>query len=294
MSYDLFFKPRTGNIKPMDIIDYFRQRRDYQVDSQQAFYQNEDTGVYFVFELQSETGPDEDRPYPVTLNINYFRPSFFGIEAEQEVTALVRTFDMTVFDPQENGMGEGEYSPEGFLRGWNHGNEFGYSAFLAEPNHRVNLIYFPTKNLIDAWTWNRSRSELQREFGEWKFVPKINFVLLDGQPSTAAVWPDGIPIAVPEVDYFLVMRKQMAPRRLFRRIEDMTLLSRDDALPIFEKHRSSRGDGIVVLSYDRPPQEVKKFVESLPRDGRKIQVVSADKVLNQELVEKFWTANSLS
>src|SRR5271157_2989471 len=114
VSYDLFLKPRTGNVTPEAFSDYFRLRRNYKVNLPQAWYENEDTGVYFVFELSSEINQNGGRSYPITLSINYLRPSFFGLEAEPEVSAFVRAFDATVSDPQTNGMGEGEYHSDLF------------------------------------------------------------------------------------------------------------------------------------------------------------------------------------
>ena len=90
MSYDLFFKPRRGDADSSQFAEYFRNRRHYKVDVPEVLYENEDTGVYFMFDLEREPDEDEGTHYPVALNLNYFRPSFFGLEAEPEVTAFVR------------------------------------------------------------------------------------------------------------------------------------------------------------------------------------------------------------
>ena len=47
--------------------------------------------------------------------MNFFRPSFFALEAEPELTLVVKEFDFTVLDPQTDGMGKGEYEPSRFL-----------------------------------------------------------------------------------------------------------------------------------------------------------------------------------
>jgi hypothetical protein len=286
VSYDLFFKPRSGEVQAESFADYFNQRPYYKLTPPQAWYENEDTGVYFVFEHQSEAEDDENPFFPLALNINYYRPSFFGLEAEPEVSAFVKAFDLTVSDPQNDGMGEGEYDRDLFLRGWGRGNEFAYSAILREPANRKDVVCLPTAKLLKTWAWNRDRDQLQKQLGESTFVPRALFVLLSGKPATAAVWPDGIPIAVPEVDYFLVPRKELAPRRFLKRVEDRTLLSWADAKPVFEKHRSTGPRGTLVLNYYTPPADIERFVQSLPIDDREIQGLAADKVLNQEVVER--------
>jgi hypothetical protein len=286
VSYDLYFKPRAGSFESRRFSEYFSQRTHYKVNGAQAWYANEDTGVYFVFELQDEAEHAEGEYFPVALNLNFFRPSFFGLEAEPEIKAFVDAFDMTVSDPQTHGMSDGEYSSELFLSGWNHGNEFGYAAFLRDPASRDDLVSLPAADLIAAWSWNFARNDLQRVLGESKFVPCIMFMLIDGQPATVAVWPDGIPIAVPRVDYFIIPRKRLAPRRFLRRKEDQALVAREQVLPIFREFSVTWADGTLVLNYLNAPREIKAFVEGLRSNESKITGVPADKVLNRELVAK--------
>lgn len=286
MSYDLYFKRRAGEFTAEDFAEYFGKRAHYDLQGSQAWYQNEDTGVYFVFELGIDSDDPELESFAVSLNVNYFRPSFFGLEAEPEVTAFARAFDMVVSDPQTNGMGEGEYRADFFLSGWNTGNEFGYRAILREPAARQEQATLPSETLIKAWVWNRARNELQNQLGEAKFVPRIMFMLIAGKAATIAVWPDGIPIAVPDVDYFMVPRKELAPRRFLRRVQDETLVSSKDVLPIFNKHGTARPNGTLVLNYVDAPREIREFVASLPLDKREIAGVPNDKILDRELVEK--------
>lgn len=286
MSYDLFLKPRNGDIEADRFIEYFRKRRHYQVEGMQAWYQHSDTGVYFAFELRSAAETADEDFFPVTFNMNYFRPSFFGLEAEPEVRAFVGAFDMTVSDPQTGGMGDGEYSSELFLNGWNQGNEFGYAAILRDPANRKDLVTLPAADLRAAWSWNLSRADLQEEVGGSKFVPSVLIVLIDGKPATAAVWPDGLPIAVPPVDYFIVPRRELAPRKLFRRAEDQALVTQHEALPLLQKFSKSRPDGTLVLDYDDAPPEIRAYVQGLAPDERDISGVATDQALDREIAEK--------
>ncbi len=151
MSYDLYFKPRQGSFTEEGFNLYFRDRPNYKCEGSQAWYGNEDTGIYFVFEFQTarepEEGDDEVLEYfPVALNINYLRPSYFIVEAEPEVTAFVKHFDLLVSDPQMEGMGVGEYSSEKLLTGWNCGNEFGYTAILKMKTTETEFFTFQQKS----------------------------------------------------------------------------------------------------------------------------------------------------
>lgn len=291
MSYDLYFKPRNGSFSEEHFQSYFRDKPNYKCEGAQAWYDNEDTGVYFVFELQTEEPleEDDDKPlehFPVVLNINYLRPSYFIFEAEPEVTAFVKYFDLLVFDPQMEGMDEGEYNIEKLLSGWNRGNEFGYTSILKDKNNRSSIFHLPAEQLQNAWRWNRSRSQVQARVGESKFVPRIMFMNLGGSTVTAAVWPDGIPMLVTHVDYLCVARKELAPTKFFRKKEDTTFVEWNKALPVLLKHGTQNDDGSISLNYMTPPFDVVKFVKSLPSENRAIEGLSADRVLDREIYER--------
>ncbi len=292
MSYDLYFKPRHGSFTEEGFDLYFRDRPNYKCEGFQAWYGNEDTGVYFVFELQTEResveNDDDDAPeyFPVALNINYLRPSYFIVEAEPEVTAFVKHFDLLVSDPQTDGMGDGEYNADRLLSGWNCGNEFGYAAILKDENNRSELSHLPTEQLHNAWRWNHSRSQIQESVGESKFVPRIMFMNLGGSTVTAAVWPDGIPVIVTRVDYLCVPRKELAPTKFFRKKQDTTFVAWDEVLSILIKHGTQNKDGSISLSYMTPPPDVAKFVQALPAETRAVSGLAADRVLDREIYER--------
>lgn len=290
MSYDLYFKPRNGLFTDEGFRRYFQERPHYKCEGSQAWYGNEDTGVYFVFELQTEQPvEDDDEPmehFPVALNINYFRPSYFVCEAEPEVTAFVKHFDLVVSDPQTEGMGDGEYNAANLLSGWNRGNEFGYAVMLRDDNNRSGISHLPTERLHSAWRWNLLRSQVQARVGESKFVPRIMFMNLEGSTVTTAVWPDGIPVVVTRVDYLCVPRKELAPTHFFRKKEDTTFVAWDVAFPVLRKHGTLEADGSLSLNYMTPPRDVVKFIQALPAENRAVSGLSPDKVLDREIYER--------
>ena len=201
MSYDLFFKsPKLGQT---ELERYFNARRWYTVKATksgaQAWYGNEDSGVYFSFDVSSES---------VALNVNYFRPSFFGLEAADEVTAFVDAFQPTIHDPQSEGMGEGPYSRDGFLRGWNAGNRFGHRGILAQVAGSQTFHTVPAARLQALWRWNYQRDRTADYLNTVEmlpcFVPKITPVLIGGVFRTIVAWEANIPILLPDVDAIIV------------------------------------------------------------------------------------------
>ena len=284
MSYDLFFKPKSGKFSKEQFDSYFDGREGYAIEGTQAWYQNEATGVYFVFEFQEQEDDEEDY-FPVAFNMNYFRPTFFVKEAEPEVLDFVSKFDFKVEDPQMNGMGSGNFDQKKFRSGWLHGNEFGYQSILKD---HPEVFSLPTKTLEDAWAWNINKESLQEQVTEDVFVPTIMLLKYEDKVVTACVWPDAIPSIIPPVDILLIGRKQLAPRKLFKKVEDMAIGTWGDIKPLLERHKKKMHGDAYYLHYQTVPNDIKKHIKDLRSfDISSLERFSADQVLDAELVKKY-------
>lgn len=142
--------------------------------------------------------PEALRATHVAFNLNFFRPHVFGLEAEPEVAAFVAAFDCAIHDPQTDGMGDGAYSAEGFLRGWNVGNAFGYRS-LRQHGTPADVMIAGDALIERVWRWNLHRKECQASFGEGHFLPLVSWAkrISDGSPIAYAVWTEGVPTAFP-------------------------------------------------------------------------------------------------
>lgn len=308
MSYDLYFMVPEGRdpISETDFVDYFTGRPNYPEPDTQCFYDNKSTGVYFCFQHDSESdeGPEEVaglRPAGVSFNLNYFRPHVFGLEAEPEVTAFVRHFDLKVFDPQTSGMGAGDYSPEGFLRGWNAGNQFGYRACVdgggdgPAPDNN-GLFRAPAAEIERCWRWNLGVRRLQEgRFTDGDvFVPRILFLTRGREARSLCVWPDAIPILLPRVDYLLIGREKLAPRRLFRKARpDHILVPFADISSVLGLASVEDFSGPCHLfNHQAPPEQLVRFVQNLKASTEKPQLLHLESVLDAELLEEALSARS--
>jgi hypothetical protein len=197
MSYDLFFRsPRDLD----QIKAYFAEQPHVAVTEAQARYENDATGVYFNFDL----GPDQ-----IAFNMNYYRPHVFGLEAEPVVSAFVAEHAPAIHDPQREGMGDGPYSPAGFLRGWNAGNRFGYLA-IGGMQDSPRPLTLPSARVESMWRWNFAKERTAEHFEDRLdelppcFVPTIMpFQVADHEVQTAIVWDLEMEIAIPDVDLVL-------------------------------------------------------------------------------------------
>jgi hypothetical protein len=296
LSYDLFFRSRPGArpITPVSFREYFSARRHYAVRESQAWYANEDSGVYFSFELPGEREPldleEEDGegyiPEDASFNLNYFRPHVFGLEAEPEVSAFMEAFDPLIEDPQVGGMGEGPYSPEGFLNGWNRGNAFSYSAVAASGSADTPPLSLPAAEIESIWRWNTQRTALQERLGESIFVPRVMFHSSEAEALSFVVWTDGMAALLPVVDTVLLVRVELAPRRFLRRKQDIAVL------PWAAVERATSAYPVEAgvlpfkrLHYQARPKEIERWVSSLPAAEVLPQGIGIDHVLGRELLD---------
>lgn len=281
MSFDLYF---SGDVPSHNqFAGYFADRPHYTLQENQAWYENADTGVYFSFEL---LGDDDDEAAAgcVAFNMNYFRPHIFGLEAAGEVDRFVQEFRPEIHDPQNDGMGDGPFSVEGFLKSWNAGNEFGYRAMLGmdEPPEPFVLS---TQALEETWRWNFGRNDFQDDV-DFAFVPSFMF-LKDGRDVRATVvWGDAIPIMLPHADWYIIVREDL---KLDPSVErEYALATFEDVRPLMRSFpQETRGIPYWDLEYEDPPQQVVDFVRSLPTvELGSDRGLAVDQVLNRELVEQ--------
>jgi len=292
MSYDLFFRKRSPDQQfgREDFKRFFSRRPFYKVSDSQALYSNEDTGIYFTFDYDEPeddaSEADADRSQvPVAFNINYFRPHVFGLEAEPEVAAFVRGFNLLVSDPQNSGMGEGEYSREGFLSGWNAGNKFGYLA-ISRSENQSQLFTLPASEIRRHWEWNYARAGRQDRLEVDAFVPTIMLLEMDGRIRTCVAWGDGIPILLPVVDYVIVPRKRLAPRRWFRAGEDIVAFTWQELEPLFRDFHQRDKPTCFELFYNAPPANIEELIRSKAPLSKRFNGIPFDQVLDHELLEE--------
>jgi hypothetical protein len=273
MSYDLFLEARSGKkIDRKAFAAYFKGRRHYKLTAQQALYENEDTGVYFIFDAP-EAGT-------VTFNLNYFRPHVFGLEAALELEAFAKALDATAMD--ESGE-EWAFERVKFLNSWNYGNRFAYRSMLMDPEGQDEPAYtWPSKRIREVWAWNYSRPANENRVEGNVFVPGVFPMVVGGEVWSVAIWPPGWPILLPEVDAVRVPLAQEG-----KRSEEMTLVGWDEVLPAVKPYQV-KGTGLARyrLDFEQWPPEVEAFLRKKRKATKDGQGISLDGVLDRELVEE--------
>lgn len=283
MSHDLFFP--LPQISAEDFAGYFAGRPSYRLAKDQAVYLNESTGVYFSFQYPGTEGQRaEVRERSASFNLNYCRPNFFGLEAVAEVLSFVRHFQFTVDDPQGGNWAAGSFTEDIFLDSWNDGNAAACRVLMLreEPSRIWSL---PRPQLEAIWRWNFNRQKREATLPEYFGVPRIVLAIHEGKIGSMALWPDGYAGLIPEVDFLVAARNELAPRKLFRgRVKDRCIIPVQTARSALAAYRSS-GEALPAFQINGPesPRAVRDFVRSLQPAATIPKFVPFDHVLDNEL-----------
>jgi hypothetical protein len=275
MSYDLFFKARGGVMDWGAAERFFAGRARYK---EGGLYENENTGVYFVIDINNNF--EENRQ--MSLNLNYFRPHVFGLEAAPEIEAMVEALDLKVDDPQIQGMGmSAEFSREEFLRGWNEGNRVGYRAVLGREGGPGKVYTWSADKIERIWTWNYARETEQEKAGDDLFVPKISAIDVNGEAQTFAVWPAAQTL-IPTVDWLFFPCAPDGPSR-----KDWTLIRWTEVLPFIERYRTVRNrTECYLLDFQELPSDIARFCWKRRPKVENLRGVPFDQILDSEIVNE--------
>lgn len=293
MSYDLEFLVPKGSAAPTpaDYRAHFRSRPWYTKKGRQFVYFDEDTGVYFSFDLVAAGGKGARGLVPAGLvfNVNYCRPHVFGLEAALELTALVERFGLRVDDPQEDGMGRGPWSVEGFLRGWDLGNLAGHALAAMGVAGRVRRLRsdtLPRARLEAAWRWNHGRRRLQAELGDRIFVPPVHFIRHEGAVRTLVGWGDAIPQAVPKVDLLLLVRGRLAAPRRRGREPELCLAPYAELQALKLGRRVRHDPPYLLFDHDEAPRPLVRLFQRHPPLAEKLEGLAPDRVLTRDVLAR--------
>jgi hypothetical protein len=309
MSFDLSLYAREGGppLERSAFFAYFTEDKLYAPDGDSVRYSNRDTGVYFRLTWYDgdgeapgvKEGEQGARPH-IHFNMNFFRPHTFGLEAVRVLERLVRRFDLTVYDPQSDGMGEGDFSEEGFLRSWNSGNRFAASAMgqlrVGTPN-----LTLPAALNEAYWQWNYCRTMIGDDFASLDlidvYVPPIWFCRENGQAKSFTLFPDLVPTAVPKVDYVLILRNELAAPYAEHSNDTPAWVRWEElvaAAPGFEVRAAEPEDEDhphLILYHvddypnkDKVPESLARWVIGLPDWPGRPDQVTPDDILDAELL----------
>lgn len=234
MSYDLYFYTKTEDaISKSDIEAYINMLPHVEQEADNEWvYINEDTGVYGTFMYTQPSKDDQvEDGFSFTnfsFNINLIRPQFFGKECFDMVDKLTADIGLYVLNPQT------EEAPKQFAPGelgtdWQTTND----RIAAMQFDEFNLNYLDPVISNDLWAFNFNRQSLQKQLGDYYFVPEVFYLAKDGEVVTLCVWSEHMAFALPSVDYVFIQRKI---KKWFRTKTEEGLIAYDDLLSVLGKY----------------------------------------------------------
>jgi hypothetical protein len=185
-------------------------------------------------------------------------------------------FQPRIHDPQMRGMGDGPYSGDGFLKGWNFGNVFAvYSVLSRDPSW--DLPSLPTDELRAVWEWNYHSTQR-----EWcrpsSFVPIVMFFRIEGRLSRVAIWPTGRPILLPRLDYVLIGRAVSGEKRF-------GLAPWSEVIDVLKRAGLDTTKDPLDIAYFKIPPPIADWVANIPLiDVEALERLRPDQILDDELI----------
>ncbi|WP_207420719.1 hypothetical protein [Desertivirga brevis] len=291
MSYDLYFyKKRGASLTESDISEYLNENLVSTSESyKQWFVEDEDTEVYFSFDLNEPNTETEDVAFfdsfqdfsntNFTFNLNYFRPDFFGKLSFEFVERFVKELDLFVLNPQSTEDDEHPVKPREneLYENWSAINARNSLDYFEE----YDLEYYPLEKSNDFYDYNYNRVRLQEQLGEAYYVPKLYILKTksDGKIVTVSFWSEHLPVVFPPAEYFLITKKY---RRLFRKVEESGLIS---AATFYQRFGSFISDfnfkGCKIIHPDQAERAMDVFNSTkieIPTDA--VERVQIDRLVN--------------
>ncbi len=202
MSYDLRFVPRPGggSSTASEIASFLRTiDPSVTVTKEQVVYENECTGVYFLFEF------GEAREEPLYFALNVIRPSVFALEAIEVLERLVERFALDVIDDQ--GGSSGPFDARSFFDSWTQANLFGCRSIVEPPHEAPKTL--PRETLIADWNWNRFVQRTDQVVDQ-TFAARVMYRLEESGVRSYAVIVEDNPTITPLVDDVILLRPKKA------------------------------------------------------------------------------------
>jgi hypothetical protein len=220
--------------------------------------------------------------------LDVISPSFFWLEAEQELEEFLDFFEFKLRYP---GMEYSSFSRQEFLHSLSEHRKEVLPDFREE--HGENTLRWPKEELHNIWSWNFHRSErneaLEVEESDHLGYPQLQFVQGEEGVGTAAVWRDAQQILLPKVDMLALAVRDIGPKKIFGgRKKFLSLRNWEDIMPFLEGIPSKQEGEIECYQLDKSSfnrwDDLRDFFLSSPQSEKIIQISPA-RIFESELFE---------
>jgi len=207
----------------------------------------------------TEDGPDIPDGYfdsGLSFNLNYNRPTYFGLESMPVVEKLASRFGLSVLNPQEDfDASESLLAADSDIltRSWVRHNQQAIRVMIEQPNSSRPLS-MSTAAAIYLWRYAKAQEDLERTCGEGIFVPRLAPVQRKGHTEVGRViaYTESLPTVIPECEWVFIVKRKHG---LFR---------------------SKKQDEIVVISADTFRETLANYIRPFHWKGPDVQIISPE------------------
>jgi len=225
----IFSLKASTDYSARQIHESLAERAYWQADECSAAYARRDTGG--TARIAWSLGTDETE---LEFETPLGRAEILGREFSEEwqATATALSCEWKRVDNEDTEL----------LEAWRRQNR----DRLEQLEFRQSVDHLARQDLNTAWEWNHRRDDIQSQLDEGLFVPGIVFFADREDPRPrearrAVVWPDAIPIAIPETELLVVsvpdsnrLERPAGPRII--EMDRATEIIRSEDASLIERH----------------------------------------------------------
>lgn len=184
-----------------------------------ADYNNPDTGVFcrFLYRIvdEAQNGAERDPEFGgytgLQFKVDLVRPSSFGWEALPLAIEVAEKLSCRILLPGEPVKPPASPNWLALFNDWDRQNRQLIKQVLQREEEEIFAI--DSDALHTWWEWMRNRVALQEKVGDRYMVGRVAFLKEQetGRLVRVAVWPNLMPLLVPDIDYLIVSIERPGP-----------------------------------------------------------------------------------
>ncbi len=286
MTYRIECLPReAGAFGARDLEEYGVRRRWWEIGNEGVSYADTDTELQFDLEMR---GGEEGTLEAVVFALPEGAPEVYGREIGEELEAFAAEFEVEL---RPAGVGdepaEVVSGPREAVEAWGEANRRAIRAQIEEGE--TSLRRMDREDVQEAWRWNRARQRYHRDLEGSVFVPRVVYFEREGRLERGVIWPDAIPLALPEVEMLLVSLTD--PSLGGDADPDAYVVDYEqfrEAVESVAEPREEPVEHLVVVWQEAPTELIEELIaEAEPAEPDGLEGLAADRIFERDVIEEL-------
>lgn len=221
----LFYNKKNKKVAFEDILTYFQTKSNFtskllDKDHNIFIYKNDLTGVYFAFsyEINNEvieklTDVDDYSYSGFSFILDFFRPSFFALEAIPYVIEFCQKYELLIFNPHIDNQNFEEqldikldnYHKDQLITSYIKTNDETIISF----KEQSYLSSIKREKSLYTYNYLKEIANIESIVDDDFVIPKIEFIRNNDDETIHSMisWYQACPIIIPKCDFILLFRE---------------------------------------------------------------------------------------